>query len=166
MWPFVVGRISRHLGGHSPAAEDAGQEVFFRLIRYRPFTRLTDPDEFRAYLSTMCRNVAHSYIRGLLRAPPTDSLEDIDAAALKAAADTNAAAAMEHQDLWSALRDGLGEQDRKLFRLMAAGHDIGEIARMTGSTYGSVAVRVWRLRQRLRKRMGSLEERGTGLSTP
>ena len=160
MWPFVVGQISRHLGGHSPAAEDVSQEVFFRLARYGPFSRLTEPDHFRAYLSAMCRNVAHTYLRSLLRVPSTARLEEIDETSLKTTADTDAAATMEHRDWWSALRDGLGERDLKLFRLMAAGYGIGEIAQLNDSTYGSVAVGVWRLRQRLRKRMESLIEEG------
>jgi len=151
LWPFVLARIARHLRGYSPHTEDLAQEVFIRLAHYRPFDRLTDPGDFRAYLAVMCRNVTSSHVKKLLHAPALHSLDDSLVEMLPARDATDVATV--EGDLWKTLDEGLSEKDRKLLRWLLAGFDTEEIARHLGASYGTTAVRMFRLRRRLRRRL-------------
>src|SRR5215467_4150923 len=62
MWPFVLAQNYRCLGGRRDLAEDAAQDVFFRLIRYCAFEHLEDPVDFYAYLTVVCINVSKTYL--------------------------------------------------------------------------------------------------------
>src|SRR5436309_16103131 len=55
--PFVYALAYRRTSGSQDLAKDAAQEVFFRLIKYCPFRKLTDADDFRTYLAIVTRNV-------------------------------------------------------------------------------------------------------------
>lgn len=153
MWPFVRTVAYRRLGSVEGLADDAAQEVFARLLRSCPFSRLREPDAFRGYVWRVSDNVARTYRRRLLARPttPLPAAEHEDAAM----ADTITARRL-HDDLevkqllhqeWR----GLNASDRRALRLMVEGHSIGEIAVALGVSYGAAAIRLMRLRIRLRK---------------
>lgn len=159
-WPFVFAVVYRRLRGAKALAEDASQEVFLRLVRACPFERLRDPDAFRRYVWRVADNVARTYARRILARHaaeiPTPEAEigardvqRVDLVEEKLAA----------EELLRQVVGGIEPRDRELLRLVLAGHSLSEIAKATGVTYGSAAVRLHRLRQRLRKSLFSKESK-------
>ncbi len=48
--PLVLATACRNLRGHLGLAEDACQEVFLRLVRFGPFSKIKRPEDFRKYV--------------------------------------------------------------------------------------------------------------------
>ena len=156
MWPYVLARMYRHLGGNRDLAEEASQEVFLRLVKYRPFARVQSAEGFRSYLTSMCWRVAQDALRHRLRLPAQELAESDEDLALVSEASQHSA--LEARDLWHTLLDGVGPRDRQALALWIEGVSLAEVARRTGSSYGGVAVRLHRLRRRLRQKLAAREE--------
>lgn len=158
MWPFVFAVVYRRLRGTEALAEDASQEVFLRLVRARPFRRLRDPDAFRSYVWRVADNVARTYGR---RARARHATEVTTPQADVGARDVQRVDRVEEElDAAELLRRMVGDiepRDRELLRLVVEGQSLPNIAKATGLTYGNAAVRLHRLRQRLRKSLFSKE---------
>jgi RNA polymerase sigma-70 factor (ECF subfamily) len=149
--PWVFTAASRQLGRADDRARDATQEVFFRLAKYGPFERLTDPDAFRSYLRVVTRNVTSLIHRqstdhpevsmGLLGDPEFEPSEPVR---------TPFGEILElRQLLQGALKD-LAPEDRQAVTLRMEGFSIQEVAERLGITPGNAAVRLHRIRARLR----------------
>jgi RNA polymerase sigma-70 factor (ECF subfamily) len=152
MRPFVYSVVYRRLRGSADLAEDATQEVFLRLVRSFPFGRLREVDAFRGYVWRVANNVALTYQRRILAHPTTQldtEFEETSAAEDRVSMDW--VGDVEVKELLSEVWPELSTNDRKLLRMLLAGHSIGEIGRAFGLAYGAAALRVWRLRVRLRK---------------
>jgi RNA polymerase sigma factor (sigma-70 family) len=147
MWPFVFATNYRLLRGQREPAEDISQEVFLRLQRYCPFAKLQDAEKFRHYLYAMCRNTCYSYYKQLTK------LSEISLGQLleQQADDPDMMQQVESDELLRDLASQLGREDRRLLRLLTSGYSLSEISGMTGLSYSSVGVRVYRLRRRLRQ---------------
>jgi RNA polymerase sigma factor (sigma-70 family) len=151
MRPFVYGVVYRRLRGDQALAEDATQEVFLRLVRSFPFSRLRDVDAFRGYVWRVGDNVALTYRRRIM-AHPTTSLEHsrMDAPDELAIGD-DPTGDIEMKEILNQVWQGLGAEERRLLRLLLAGHSIREVASALRISYTAAGVRVWRLRMKLRK---------------
>jgi RNA polymerase sigma-70 factor (ECF subfamily) len=151
MWPFVMGILFRRLGGTRDLAEDASQEVFRRLVHYCQFGNFRDAGEFRRYLGRVSHNLALDHVRRALRLPEV-SLNDGETRrqvfAKQDAVDLEGQT--QARDLLSRLFALLDERDRCLLRLLIKNRSLREIAGQLGISYGNTAVRVFRLRQKLR----------------
>jgi RNA polymerase sigma factor (sigma-70 family) len=129
-------------------AEDAAQDVFLRLARYRPFADLRDVAAFRSYLYSMTQNVCRSYLRSVLSRPEVsldDMLATLPDAGLIDPEDTLAA-----RDLLDGILGPLDDADRQIIRLLADGYGLPEIQEALGIGYSDAGVRVHRLRRRVR----------------
>jgi RNA polymerase sigma factor (sigma-70 family) len=148
-WPFVRAIIYRRLGAVEGLVDDAAQEVFVRLLRSCPFSELRSPDAFRGYLWRVSDNVARRYRQQIVMSrtvalpdegalPPNntsvDLLDDVELGQLL-------------QSVWRQST----EAERGLLRLLIEGYSIGEIAQKLRINYGTAAIRIMRLRRRLRK---------------
>jgi RNA polymerase sigma-70 factor (ECF subfamily) len=147
MWPFVFGIVYRRLRGVSGMAEDISQDVFLRLFRARPFARLQDPDSFRAYLARIAQNTTNSYLRQVLR---THTFEINGEAATQTSEPGLQDDTIERIDTFRSLKEELPSTEKKLFELVLSGLSVSEIAKTLGTSYGAAAVRLYRLRKRLR----------------
>jgi RNA polymerase sigma factor (sigma-70 family) len=148
LWPRVKATTYRALGGRLDLAEDAAQEVFFRLLRYCDFGKFPDAASFLAYLHTVSRNSANDIRREaawqtvdisereaeLRRTFPTQTSEDRAATA----------------ELFARVWQYLSEDEKVVAGHTAEGHSMGEIAKELGLTANAVSVRWFRLRSRLR----------------
>ena len=152
MRPFVYSVVYRRLGGSAALAEDATQEVFLRLVRSSPFDRLRKVDAFRGYTWRVADNVALTYRRRLL-AHPTAPLDDEreEASAIEHASGTDWTGEVEIKELLNEVWQELSSADRRLLRLLLDGCSIREVAKALAFNYSAAAVRVWRLRAKLRK---------------
>src|SRR5438105_1398660 len=104
LWPLVFATSYRILRGNRDLAEDASQDVFLRILRYARFEDFIDnPEAFKSYVRTICKNVCISYLARLLRqpAPPSNQQEEIDKLPDKQSTDVETAAI--HRDQLSAL---------------------------------------------------------------
>lgn len=156
LWPRVVSTSYRALGGLKNRADDAAQEVFYRLVNYGDFSRVRTADEFLGYLNVVCENVAADFLKDLADAtvPLDEDLEDQQQERLSPE-DPEQLAITE--DLLHKLQTSLEADDRELLALVRVGYKDGEIAKHFGWSYGKAAIRVHRLRLKVRKIMNIKE---------
>ena len=149
LWPLVRGISCQELAGVSESVEDASQEVFVRLLRYKPFKRITEPDDFLAYVRVVSRNVSRLYRRKIGRHGETP-LADLERPENQAGtAEHDYAALADARKAVQRLRDALTPREQQLLGLVLEDTPIPEIAQKTGVSYANAAVRVHRLRRKL-----------------
>jgi RNA polymerase sigma-70 factor, ECF subfamily len=137
----LVYRAAYRITGNSEDAEDVLQTLFLRLLRRdRP---LDFQENAKAYLHRAAVNVALDVVRLRKRnVEPDESM----------ASDDRTSQSMEAQQLvWTALAE-LPQKLAEMFVLKyVEGYDNREIARLTGTSKGAVAVMLFRARSRLKK---------------
>jgi RNA polymerase sigma factor (sigma-70 family) len=144
--------LYRSFGGDSELVSDWSQETFLRMLRYAPFEDLQDPAEFRAYLTSVAKNVARTSFKRrstagrLEREFHAAELETVDAWGTAQATEE----LLELEDLFERALGRLPDEDRQLLRLLAEDRSLSEIAARLGITYQNAGVRVHRLREKLR----------------
>jgi len=123
-------------------AHDLAQEAFVKALQH-------DPDQPRAFLFSVARNLARDEARTvarrrrhltLIRAEVADRVEE------------DAAREMEHSERHDAVRralDRLSERDREVLLLWDAGLSYDEIAEQTGLARGAIGTTLSRARSRL-----------------
>jgi RNA polymerase sigma-70 factor, ECF subfamily len=145
--PFVYALAYRRTAGSRDLAKDAAQEVFFRLVKYCPFRKLTDADAFRVYLAVVTRNVMAILRRRERVFEVQAGIPDAEWSELVL---TPYGETVElRQLLLRALRE-FSEREQKLLALRLEGYSQQEIADRLGISPGNVAVRLHRIRGRLR----------------
>jgi RNA polymerase sigma factor (sigma-70 family) len=155
LWPRVMSTMYRALGGLRDRAEDASQEVFFRLVRYADFNRERSAEEFLGFVRVVCENVAADFLRELLNRTVSieDTIEEVEEERLTPANPEQLVITAEIADR---LRDALDPEEQELLHLMTEGYKDGEIAERFGWSYGKTGVRVHRLRLKSRKLLNTL----------
>ena len=137
----LVYRAAYRITGSAADAEDVLQTLFLRLLRReRPVDFQTNP---KGYLHRASVNIALDIVRLRKRnVPPDESV----------AVDDRKGEAMEAQQLVLAALAELPPRLAEMFVLKhVEGHDNGEIAKLAGTSRGTVAVMLFRARARLRK---------------
>jgi len=149
LWPRVVSTTYRALGGLKDRADDAAQEVFYRLLNYGDFSRARAADEFLGYLNVICDNVAADFLRELagVTIPLDEDLEDEQQGHLSPANPEQLAIS---EDLLRKLHGSLDGEEQQLLALVQDGYKDAEIAEHFGWSYGKAAIRVHRLRAKVR----------------
>lgn len=155
LWPRVMSTTYRALGGLKDRAEDASQEVFFRLVRYADFSRERTPEEFLGYVHVVCENVASDFLRELVHRTVSieDELEEVEEERFTPANPEQLVITAEISDR---LREALNPEEQELLHLMSEGYKDGEIAERLGWSYGKAGVRVHRLRIKVRNLLKTL----------
>jgi len=132
-------------------AHDLAQDAFLRALQH-------DPDEPRAWLFAVARNLARDEARRafrrrrhlqLVRERETESAPAPDEAAERAARVDQVRAALQR----------LSERDREVLLLWDAGLSYDEIASQTGLARGAIGTTLSRARRRLVEAHGALEDR-------
>ena len=143
MWPWVFSHIYRYLRGAGKSAEDASQDVFLRLLRYCKFQKVQDPLAFQAYLRTICKNVARNYLSETYKRSEIElHLEEKNEIFFK-----------EEEERMTAIErvlNSLDEPEKQLIRLAIDGYSMQEIAQKTEWSYSNTAIRLYRLRKKIR----------------
>lgn len=150
-WPFVYAAVYRRLRGSRALAEDASQEVFIRLVRACPFERLLDPDAFRRYVWRVADNVARDQARHAAHRYAIEvSLPEVETSGMGIQNSARIDENLDARDLLRHIVNKVVPADRQMLRLTLQGKTLSEIAKSEGLTYRNAAVRLHRLRQRLR----------------
>lgn len=154
-WPFVVAVASRSLRGAPALVEDVAQEVFLRLVRYAPFERIQNADDFRGYLATVTRHVADTQ-GGLLsiRRQREQAVDDPGGLIAGQANPEQIAAAHE---LARKIRRQLTRDEHHMLRLLLDGCTLPEMATILGLQYQAAGTRLSRLRSKIRKLLSQTE---------
>ncbi len=139
----------RQLGGNRELAEDVAQETFIRLARARPFDRLHDEPSLRAYLWRITDNLVRDYRRSLHHRSLKDNLDDREEDVVHPFSQIQQNVEIREW-LAKSFKDLL-PKDRAILRMIGRGDDLRDVAEATGLTYANAAVRLHRLRNRLRK---------------
>jgi len=152
MWPFVFGIVYRRLRGVSGPAEDLTQDVFIKLFRARPFARLqADSNSFRAYLARIAQNTASTYLRQVMKTQKLEQNVQFHSEVTSQISESETAYnSIEYEDMVQGLKKELRPAEKDLLELVLSGSSISEIAKALGTTYEAAAVRLYRLRKRLR----------------
>jgi RNA polymerase sigma factor (sigma-70 family) len=149
--PFVYAVAYRRTNGSQDLVQEAVQETFFRLVKYCPFHKLTDADDFRRYLAVVTRNVVtilrrHEPYpqkgRGLLGTPEAELGEPI----LTPHGET-----VELRQLLQRALKELPREERRALALSLNGYSLQEIAGRLGISTDNAAVRLHRIRAKLRR---------------
>jgi RNA polymerase sigma factor (sigma-70 family) len=152
LWTRVMSITYRALGGLRDRAEDASQEVFFRLARYTDFSRVRAADEFLGYVNVVCENVAADFLKQLVNSAET--LDDNpDERQQESLAPANPEQLAISQDLLRSFKSSLNPEEQQLLDLVLEGYTDSEIAARFEWTYTNTGVRVYRLRAKIRKFM-------------
>jgi RNA polymerase sigma-70 factor, ECF subfamily len=143
----LVYNLARRLARSRPHAEDLVQETYLRALRG---WRRQPPDDVRAWLATICLNIARAgWRRDGVR--PDEILDPYAGASVVSSHDTAAEAIggvvrdQVHQALWQ-----LPAAQREAITLMdLCGFTASEVATMTDTPRGTILARVHRGHKRL-----------------
>jgi DNA-directed RNA polymerase specialized sigma24 family protein len=149
LYPRVMATNYRRLGGLKSRAEDATQDVFFRLVKYSDFSQVRTPEQFLAYVKTICESVCAELFQELRKqtVPLEEGLTEEQEKKLTAADPEQLAVS---EDLWRKLGTELQPEEFALLQLVAEGYKDQEIADRMEWSYAQAGVRVFRLRARVR----------------
>lgn len=145
IWPFAVGVAFRRLQGQGRLAEEAAQETFIRLVRFANFSVLREPSRFRSFVATTASRAAIDAIRSEASRSAEQELESIG----DFPDPEQRSEQLELDLVLRAALQTLGEEDRRLVKLLVRGYSLREIAGRLGIRYSAAGVRVHRLRARL-----------------
>ena len=143
-------RTAYSMLGNSADAEDVLQDVFLRLLRGEQASETN----VRGYLYRAAINSSLNVIRSRKRLELTDSAERFEVPVDSHSSD---AAEELHARLSAALAELKPDDAHVLVLRYLHDHPNAEIARLLGVSRGTVAIRLFRSRQRLRKLMGEGE---------
>jgi RNA polymerase sigma-70 factor (ECF subfamily) len=144
-----VHRTAHRVTGNPEDAEDVLQTLFLRLLRQElPREVWTNP---KSYLYRATVNIALDVIRARKRR----GMEEIEASDVEDPAFVPASRGEEEVQVLGELRDALAELNPKAAEIFILRHVHGytdaEIAKLLGTSRGTIAVSLFRTRQRLRK---------------
>jgi RNA polymerase sigma factor (sigma-70 family) len=145
--PLVYRTAYGLLRGDVEAAEDVTQNAFMRFLQYADLNALENDNHLLAYLRQTARHLCSDYRRSKAATISIDSTDIKDT--LSAEPDPEEEMANLAWDL-AQLGKGLPPADRALLEELANETPIAEIAVKFNITYSAAAVRVHRLRQRIR----------------
>lgn len=133
--------------GDAALADDVTQDVFINFITRNAIQKVATLDAAIAYLRAMARNhVVDEYRRW--SAHPTISTNAVSPAELERSLRRLLRTTVDDIDF--TVFPDLSRDDRKLLELVIQGYTISQIAEQKGVTYSAAAVRLHRLRKRLR----------------
>lgn len=153
--PGVYYAAYRACRGATELARDLVQGAFERLIRYGDLGSFETDAQLAAYLRAIVWRLALAEMRRLAvttRLEPNDG-EELPSPFTASDSDAEFAAA----DLKS-LAQGLTDDDRELLGQVVVGRTLTEIADSAGISYSAAAVRVHRLKNKLREKTNSYGE--------
>jgi RNA polymerase sigma-70 factor (ECF subfamily) len=146
-------RTAKALTGSQEDAEDIVQTIFLRLIRGEYSANLRE--NAKAYLHRAAVNMSLDVLRARRRHTFTDDLDGLEAPPPAA---TGFRGASYHR-LDRALAELPSEAVQMLTLRYVHGYDDADIARLLGTSRGAIALRLFRLRTRLRKLLRQLGEK-------
>jgi RNA polymerase sigma factor (sigma-70 family) len=146
MWPFVFAICYRYLGASRNESEDAAQEAFIRLAKYSDFAVFSDSTALHMYMRRVARNVCNDHVS----ATPARSSYLIGRHLLGSA--KNATANAEESVRINEIAQSLTASESELLHLLAGGSTINDARQRLGISYSAAAVRIHRLKQKLRKK--------------
>jgi RNA polymerase sigma factor (sigma-70 family) len=152
MRPFVLAVVYRRLKNRA-AAEDAAQEVFFRVLRARPFEKIREEGAFRGYVWRIALNVANTHLRkAALKDRGEHHLFEWGTAQETALTEQ---LSQEHdlflmEEALQLVMDDLEPNDRKFLEMLMNGSTLSQAATALDISYSSAGVRFHRLKKKLR----------------
>jgi RNA polymerase sigma factor (sigma-70 family) len=143
IYPYVTATLFRALGGRTADTYDLAQEFFIKLVRFCEFGAFPSAQAFLGYIHAICLNLARDFQRRRELPSDPDRLESV------------ASGAAEHEQVDARLTlskvfKELDSEDFALTEYLLKGYNLKEISQITKQTYGSLAVRMHRLKAKLK----------------
>lgn len=145
--------LHRFCGGDTSLAEDLCQEAFLRFIKYNALSKVQDEASALAFLRTTARNVFYSHLESSRRAR-TVSIDDLsEKEGLQVAARGQSVPSVQQDASLDVERFAmkLSPREREMLGMSLAGFSLSEMAAAQGIRYGTAAIRLHRLKHRLRQ---------------
>jgi RNA polymerase sigma-70 factor, ECF subfamily len=149
--PFVYAVAYRRTDRSQDLAQEAVQETFFRLVKYCPFHKLTDLSDFRRYLAVVTRNVVTILLRHGVHPGKRKGLLGNPEAELSEPVLTPYGETVELRQLLQRALAKLPREERRVLALSLDGYSLQEIADRLGISADNAAVRLHRIRAKLRR---------------
>ena len=149
--PFIYAIAFRRSGASREFASEVVQEVFFRLVQYCPFKKLTTTQEFRSYLGVVTSNVIAALRRREQSTAHLKRLSDTNSIDLSEPMLNGAGETLELRQLLELALKELPARERTLVSLNLEGYSLREISKQLGISTGSAAVSLHRARVKLRR---------------
>jgi RNA polymerase sigma-70 factor (ECF subfamily) len=144
----MVHRTAYGVTGNASDAEDVAQTIFLRLLKRKfPLDLKRNP---RAYLYRAAVNLSLNIIQQKKRHVLTDDVEQFESQSFVTAGD---APEEVHRRLFEAVAELSPESAQILILRYVHNYTDAEIARLLGTSRGTIAVSLYRSRRRLRKLM-------------
>ena len=150
----LVYRTAYSVTGNRGDAEDVLQTIFVRLLRRRPPDLDRNP---KGYLYRAAINLSLNVVRARRHGEPAESLELV-------AAPTELAASDAEDPIRLALVEAIAQLKPRAVEILVLHYEHeysdAEIARMLGTSRGTIAVTLYRTRARLRKLLSRARPEG------
>jgi RNA polymerase sigma factor (sigma-70 family) len=147
--PGVYYAAYRACRGATELARDLVQGAFERLLRYGDLESFETDAQLAAYLRAIVWRLALAEMRRVAVTAPLEPGDQEQLASPFGATDSDAEFAAA--DLKS-LAEGLSDEDQALLGQLVVGRTLTEIADSAGVSYSAAAVRVHRLKDKLREK--------------
>src|SRR4051812_33792893 len=149
--PFVYTVAYRRTNGSRELTQEAVQETFLRLVKYCSFQTLNDLDDFRRYLAVVTRNVVTILRRHEPHPEKHRGLLGSTEAELGEPVLTPYGETVELRQLLQRALEDLPREERRALALSMDGYSLQEIADRLGISVDNAAVRLHRIRAKLRR---------------
>jgi RNA polymerase sigma factor (sigma-70 family) len=137
--------------GDRDLSKDMLQDVFMRFFEYRGVTKVTDINRAMALLRVMARNRLIDHFRSMRKIPLANTDTGMTAVPDPSPESNPSESHYVRANELERLAGQLSKQDRILLHKVLAGTDVGGIAKALEITYSTAAVRLSRLKARLRR---------------
>lgn len=147
LWPYVMASMYRGLGGNRTLAEEAAQDVMFRILRHADIN--TNPLRFLAYVRSICTSVLSDQFRRLRREP----LPGADPLALIPDSAPTAEEVAIRRDQIDLALSVLPDDERAVAEYLLRGLKPAEIAESMSSDVQAIYQTIERLKRSMRKQL-------------
>jgi RNA polymerase sigma factor (sigma-70 family) len=155
-FPIALATANWVVRGALDLAKDATWDAFARIARYAELElfAVAAPAAFIRYLKQVTRRAAYDLLRSLARRAPEIQAglveTEIDSTGDEPTPEEMLAAA----ELSAEIRAMLSEDEQRLYGMLLEGFTLREIAEKRHISYQAAGVRVFRIRQRIKKYLG------------
>ncbi len=150
VYPRLFFHLVRKTNGNQALSEELAQGAFERFVRFDGLGKVADNEQAVAYLRRIGLRMLADYLATLVE------VSTVQADTVAGPGDTPPSETIEH------LAAALGDDEKRLLRLLVEGWTVSEIAERLGISYSAASKRLQRLRQALAAAREDIKKQSLG----